>query len=39
MVEIKFNQILASKTYLIKALDRGVKHRLIRNYYHIPFKN
>ena len=39
MLENKLNQTLAKKPHLINALDRGVKHRLIRRYSHIPFNN
>ena len=39
MVGIKLNQLLARKSCLINALDRGVKHPLIKKYSHIPFNN
>ena len=37
MFEIKLNEILARKPHLTNVLDRGVKHPLIRNHFHIPF--
>ena len=39
MAQIKLTQILARKPHLINALDRGVKHPLMRKYSHIPLNN